>query len=443
MKAPEGSEACRHCGLPVPASARFPGFCCPGCHQVYQLLHDSALGEFYELGGGRGRPLGVAPQPGRHAWLPELERASTVDGVARVRLDVQGIYCAACVWVLQELWRRRDGGVSIRIDPTLGRAELVYDPARLDLAAWLAEAERLGYRLGPATKSEDSPTRPLLLRFGICAALSLNAMMFAAAIYFGLAEGRLYDLFRTLSSVIATLAVLVGGPVFFRAAWAGVRSRVLHLDLPIAIGILLAWGGSLAGMLSTGEHSYFDTVTVFVTLMLGGRYVQEQALRRNRDYLLQNDGAEHLRATRLRGDEVETVPLRELARGDALLVAPGDLVPVRGVLLGEAEAFSLEWIRGESDPRRFAPGDEVPAGAVHAGERPSRIDAVEDLDSSGLLELLRGVEGGAKDVALPPFWARLNRVYVAGVLGLAALAAALWAVLDRPACCRSRSRCWS
>jgi Cu2+-exporting ATPase len=129
---------------------------------------------------------------------------------------------------------------------------------------------------------------------------------------------------------------------------------------------VLAWAGSVYGQL-TGGAVWFDTVSIFIALMLGGRFLQQRTLARSRDQVLADDGAEHMRARRVAGGAIELVAVKTLRTGDELLLAPGDLVPVRARLLGEGTSFSLDWINGESEPREFAAGAEVPAGAFHSG----------------------------------------------------------------------------
>ena len=429
-----GSEACcLHCGLPVPAGSRNKDFCCPGCEAVYGLLHDCELERFYELGGAEGRPIGAAPKAGPREWLIELEdAAATPDGRVRLRLDVQGIHCAACVWLLQELWDRREGSYDIEINPSLGRVVLSYDRNELEVADYLNEIEGLGYRFAPPSAQKTSRNRGSILRLGICAALSMNVMAYSTAFYFGLqkAESGLHELFRWVAFAICTIAVLVGAPPFFQAALAGLRRRVLHLDLPVALGITLAWSGSLVAFVSGGGHSYFDTVTIFVTLMLAGRFIQERAIAKNRDYLLANDGAAHLRARRIVEGVMERIHVTEVRTGDMLWVVPGDLVSADAVLFDEAASFSLEWINGESDAREFEPGDTVPAGAFLSGSRPARLQAVKGPEESGLLELLQTESAEVKNSALSGFWSKVNRVYVALVLSLAATGALIWAFID-------------
>lgn len=431
---PGSAPACAHCGLPVPASCLPSAFCCHGCEAVFAILHEQGLARFYDFGGGRGHPVGLAPEPARREWLSELEtQGDAGDGRTRVVVDVQGIHCAACVWVMQELWRRRDGALACRINPALGQAELTYRRDRMALGAFLDDVERLGYRVAPASKHVGRSDSGLLLRMGICIALAMNSMMFSAGEYFGLVrgDGEPFLLFRNLSVVLASLALLVGGPVFFAAAWAGLRRRVLHLDLPIALGIALSWSGSMYAWATGRGATYFDTVTIFVALMLVGRYLQQRAVARNREFLLADDGLTHLRLRRLNRDAIDLVPVDGIARGDVLLLTPGDLLPVRARLLDDSASFSLDWINGEAEPRAFAAGDVVPPGAFHAGRRPRRVEVLATARESGLLSLLQQSTSDRDDLRLHGrFWQWWNRGYVAAVLLLASLAGCVWLWLD-------------
>ena len=388
--AERGRRTCRHCGLPVPPATEPTDFCCRGCEAVHELLRSTGMARFYDLGGGRGQPIGEVPRPRQRDWLPELERRGRLGGgQVQLTLDVQGIHCAACVWLLEELWKRLPGALRFDLNPALGQVGLVYDEAELTLTGYLDAAERLGYRMAPPSKRSSGEDRSLLVRTGVCVALALNAMLFALAGYLGMtaADGA-YELFRGLSFGLSTLAVAVGGPVFFRGAVAGLQQRLLHLDLPISLGILLAWGGSVSCFFSGHGESYFDTVTVFVALMLIGRSLQRRALRRNRDYLLANDGAEHLRARVLRDGRPESVPVDQVSPGDRLRLLPGDLLPVRGRLQSSAATFSLDWINGESRPRTYHRDDVVPAGAFCGDRRPIDVTALANAHDSGLLRLL-------------------------------------------------------
>lgn len=425
--------SCKHCGLPVADVERYGAYCCSGCSVVHQALLAGGLERFYELGGGKGQPVGTAPNAGDLAWANEATAKAVHDGeLVTLAIDVQGIRCAACVWVLQQLWERLAGASKIEINPALGQARLTWDTRHRTLEKWIAAIGAFGYRAAPASKSAPGSDRALLVRFGICAALALNAMMFATASYAGLSadDGSTFTLFSWLQLLLATLAVGIGGPVFFRSALAGLGQRVLHFDLPISIGLLLAWSASTLRFLQNGDPGYLDTVTVFVTLMLLGRYLQQHAVGKNRAWLLQNDGTEHLRARRRVGAGLELVPVTELAVGDEVVLAPGDLVPVRGKLLS-AGSLSFDWISGESEPRVLAAGEVVPAGAFASGRQSVRLLVEADAHDSGLTQLLATPAGDPDELfGTSTFWRRLNRIYVATVLVLALVAGIVWAVLD-------------
>ncbi|RYZ67894.1 MAG: hypothetical protein EOP08_01760, partial [Proteobacteria bacterium] len=137
-------EGCLHCGQPV--YERAERFCCPGCASVFALLRDEGMGRYYELGGGRGAPLGSLVDVRDHKWIETLDLAS-----GRVSVDAQGIHCAACVWLFEKLYARHAGALSIEVNPALGTLRLAFTPD-FSLRDFVLDIERFGYRLGPALK---------------------------------------------------------------------------------------------------------------------------------------------------------------------------------------------------------------------------------------------------------------------------------------------------
>jgi len=432
------ATVCVHCGGDLGAfhSAADGPFCCRGCKAVYELLHAEDLTRFYDLKQGAVPPAPTL-RPDSFAWFDRLVEAQPAtlreQGPWRLSMDLQGVHCAACVWLLEELFRREPGGQSLRINPTLGTVDVVWDPAGGDLKQYLAIVERFGYRLGPPSKTAPRRSRSLLIRMAITIALALNAMMLSLSYYFGLApdDGLLYPVFGWLGQGLSTLAVIIGGSVFFRPAWAGLRRRVAHLDLPISLGMALAWVGSTLAFLTRGpEAAYFDTLTIFVALMLVGRWAREHLLERNRNALLDSSGAEHLTAKRQTPAGLEAVPALELDRGDELWIAPGDLVPVDGVLLRRQASVALDWITGESDHVRYQPGQVVPAGAFNAADHGFAVTATEGFATSRLQQLLRAPAVSDQREFRPLWWHRVSTVYVAVVLASATLGLLLWLPRD-------------
>ncbi|MEZ5065084.1 MAG: heavy metal translocating P-type ATPase metal-binding domain-containing protein [bacterium] len=421
---------CRHCALPIPGTRRADGdaFCCDGCRHVHDLIHSSGLADFYDLRGDRTLAPPTRLGTDGLAWLErELETAPAEGDLRRLTLDVQGIHCAACVWLLQELAHRDEGAVDFRLNPALGRAELLWNTAASDPSRFLREADRFGYRFGPARKQTGAGSRGLLLRLGVTVAAAMNVMIFSLSFYFGLAptEGLLFSFFGQLNLALATVAVLVGGWPFFVAAIRSLRRGWVHLDLPIAVGITLAYAGSVRAYLAHGpREAYFDSLTVFIALMLFGRWLQERHLARNRDALLACDGVRGLTTRRVEARGVVPVAADEIRERDKLCIVSGDLVPVRGVLADRTARISLEWILGESDPRSLEVGAEVPAGALNAGDAPFEIVAVEDFAASRVHSLFEGPDRAAPK--RDDFWHRLATGWVFAVLGLSTIAFLAW-----------------
>lgn len=428
-------RACAHCGLDLGSDHRQQDgpFCCQGCRTVHQLIHGAGLDRYYELRRGETAPASQL-RPDNFAWLDlQLEDPDhrVGEGVVRLRLDLQGVHCAACVWLLEQLFARRAAGRDLRINPALGTVELVWDTRLGSLRDYLAEAEGFGYRFGPAHAKPTPRSRGILVRLAVAVAAAMNVMMFSLSYYFGLApgeQGPAYVMFGRLSLALCTVAVAVGGWPFFAAAWRGLRRRVVHLDLPIALGLLLSWGGSVHAYLTSGpEAAYFDTVTIFVALMLVGRWLQEWVLERNRNSLLASGGIADLYARRLVDGRLQAVSASALRTGDEIWVAPGDLVPVAGVPLHREILVSLDWITGESDAQVRRPGERVPAGAFNAGETGFRLAAVEDFSDSQLHDLLRLDAAREADADAPrDAWHRIATVYVGVVFLLAATGFVTW-----------------
>ncbi len=426
---------CLHCGNPLGRhwQAADGPFCCRGCRGVWDLIKGGQLERFYDL-----RPSTLAPattlREDSFAWLDRIvaERAAEAPGdpVLRLDLDIQGVHCAACVWLIEELFRRQPAGVQIRLNPALGKVELAWDTGRGELKDFLAELERFGYRLGPARKGVQRHSRALIMRMAIAIAMAMNVMMFSVSVYFGLGEGPLYTFFGWLSFGMSTVSLLAGGGIFYRGALAGLRRGVLHLDVPIALGMTLAYLGSVYAWATGGmEATYFDSLCAFIALMLVGRWAQEHILERNRNALLESSGAENLTVKRVSAGRLEAVGAAEVRLGDELWIAPGDLLPVRGLLLRRPTVAALDWITGESGQVTFAPGDAIPAGAFNAAAQGFAVAAAEDFGDSRLNDLLR-TTSIADEQYRPQWWHRIAGWYVAAVLVAAVGGFALWAGRD-------------
>ncbi len=402
-------------------------FCCKGCEFVADLISENGFEQFYDLKQG----LAVAPVRSRpfeehdFFWLAskvaeaEEKAAATGDG-ARLDLALEGISCVGCVWLVEKLFARHAGSIRAAASPSSGRLYLEWMPGKCELEPFLRELCQFGYVAAPAgAVSGDHERRRLAARMGLCGAFALNTMGFSVPVYLGMpADFEFAELFKLIAFLSATLSMLVGGGYFMDRAWRALRAGSLHIDLPIALGLAAAYAGSIAGWaLGKEQLLYFDFVSIFVFLMLAGRYLQTAAVERNRRRLVrQQPVPEAVPRTDGGGAPVGRA---EISPGLKFLLGPGQALPVSGLLAAGEADFSLEWIHGEADPVRYSAGARLPAGAILLSRTPAAVEASERWEDSLIAKLTAPGDGERGTPGLE----KLLRVYLCIVLvaGMAAL----------------------
>jgi Cu2+-exporting ATPase len=445
---PGAAPACAHCGLPVPSSRRReegPQFCCGGCEQVYGLIHAWGYGQFYRFAGQHGEPLAPAKVSGRDfgelddpRLLAELSDPMT-QGRCRTRLYLEGVHCAACVWLVEKLPETVPGVDSVRLDLGRAVAEVVWDPARVALSRIGRALDRLGYtphlhragRLQEARRQED---RAALVKLGVAVACAMNLMFLHGALYAGEHSGMaspFETFFRWVSLAVAVPVVFFSARPFFQAAWAGVRSRVVHMDLPVALALAVAFAASAWNTVRGSGPVWFDSLAMLVAALLGARQLQRSAQRAALERADSLRGVAFVEfARRLTGESLESpaveVDVHRLAPGDRVEVRSGELVPVDGVVLAGRSTLDNAVLTGESVPCPVSEGDPVNAGATNLGARlVVRVDAAGEKTRVGALFAIVE-EALARRPKVLQRSDRLARWFVWGVLGVAALAGVVW-----------------
>ncbi len=422
---------CRHCG----AATKGEDFCCAGCAYVYRLIHAEGLEAYYRIKDDVTVPADGAIGVTRDfSWLRTLQIGAEAEAQAaggrtpRLTLAVQGLSCAGCGWLIERLFQKEPGAGDIEIDATRGLMRLRWSVGVFDAVAWAETLQRFNYLLGPAglVSQAASSQRELTRRIGLCGAFALNIMLFTLPSYFGMEATFEYaPLFGVLALAFATLSVLAGGGDFVGRAVRSLREGAMHIDLPIAMGIVGAYLGSLYGWLrGEAAYQYFDFVGTFILLMLVGRWVQIGAVERNQRRLLREQPITP--PVRVRGaDGVwRERAADQLRPGDPFEVGSGVSVPVEARLDSAEAALSLAWINGESEPKVFRAGQVIPAGAQNVGRRALRLVAAQGWDGSLLAELLQPMERADAGHGVID---RVVRGYVVGILFLATLTAVAWA----------------
>jgi Cu2+-exporting ATPase len=425
-------KTCIHCGTPFSQAGRADSeFCCNGCEYVYRLIKKEGLDRYYDLRDQRIAPVASsALHPRDYSWLEtraaEAEAASPK--AAEMVLDLEGISCVGCVWLIEKLFRDQPGAMRIDINSQYGQIRMQWRPGIFPVIDFAKEIQQFGYILGPPGERPQEESRRLLGRLGLCGAFALNAMIFTLPRYLGMdPDFQLASLFELLSLLFATLSLLTGGSYFIKRGIRGILQGVLHIDFPIAVGILVAWGGSLLGwLIGDTRFLYFDFVAIFIFLMLIGRWVQERALETNRNRLLSRNKSPrevHVVSEDLQSESAQ--PLDRIVPGQRLRILPGEVVPVLAELESNTAALSLEWINGESAMRTLRQGQWVPSGAQNIGLEPLLVSTRQTWPESLLSRLLESKAGARRN----EFMERVLRVYLIIVLAMAAGGGLAWSLL--------------
>lgn len=409
---------CLHCGTAFRQTTVDEKFCCHGCEFVHGLINSEGLERFYDLRRERNlAPVRSVPfETHDFSWLAdavETTEAGVIPGMpAMGEFSLEGVSCVGCVWLVENLFLRRPGALECSAHPATGNLHLRWVAGEVDLPGFAHEIVSFGYTLTPRSQGNiRGEAHQLAMRAGLCGAFALNAMVFTLPRYTGMpADFAFAPIFQLIAFLSAMLSMLTGGGYFLRRAWLALRVRTLHIDLPIALGIVIAFSGSIVGWVTGIEGLlYFDFVSMFIFLMLGGRYLQISAVEKNRSRLQRRRPVpETLRSP----DREEPMALFEISPGSRFELPSGQAVPVAATLDSLPADFSLEWINGEAAPHTFQPGRRLPAGAILLGNAAVLLTARETWEDSLLRPLTQATRAPIRVVALE----RLLRFYLLTVL---------------------------
>ena len=444
------STECYHCGLPVPPGSDYRveidgasrAMCCRGCQAVAQAIVDGGLVDYYRYRTETPKSArDLVPEALKELDLydrPDLQQSFVRSEGAEVReasLILEGIVCAACVWLNERQVNALPGVLEFRVNYATHRAQLRWDDSRIHLSDILKSIAAIGYIAHPFDPGRQEAVfkqeRKLALRRIAVAGLgAMQVMMLATAMYYGDYSGMEVDIrafMRWVSLVIAAPVLLYSAQPFFTAAWRDLRRRQLGMDVPVALAVGAAFLASAWATIINHGEIYYDSATMFTFFLLSGRYLEMMARHRAgqaADDLVRLAPAV---ATRVQADGTEeVVAVAELRPGDRVLVRPGEALPADGRVLEGRSSVDESVVTGESLPRGRAPGDAVIGGSVNV-ESPLTVTVEKvgaDTVLSAIIRLLDRAQ--TEKPSLARLADRVAAWFVAALLVLAAGIAFYW-----------------
>ena len=448
---PRAAAGCYHCALPLPPrtswTAEIAGapraFCCAGCLAVAQTIAGAGLSAYYR---DRPQPAAAFPRNDAESAAPTYDDAVAAragwlrrrdDGTAEISLLLEGVTCGACVWLIETWLQRQAGVLDAAVNLALRRAVVRVDPQRIALGQLLTVIGDIGYRAHPYDPARREALarregRVLLRRTALALLAMMQIMMLALPTYLGSADVAPADrrLLDWASLTLTFPVLLYCAAPFFTGALRDLRRRRLGMDVPVALAIAAAFAGSLAATVHGAGATYYDSISMFVALLLLARLLEHRARQRAADALELTARVVPMTAERYRAygedDALDPVAAEQLCAGDVVCVRPGALVPADGIIVEGQSHVDESWLTGEALPRRCGQGDRALAGAINRdGMLVLRVQHAGESTQIALLSHLVAAAAAAR----PPLAQAADRIagiFTAVMLGVAAAAALYW-----------------
>lgn len=416
--------------------------CCIGCKAVAEFIAASGLNAFYDFRSQPDRDLVVKPEAiaWQHYDDPDLSGryVAANAGMSEATVDIGGMYCSACVWLLDKALRQLAGIESIAINPAVRRAVIRWDSERLRFSELLEAIAQIGFKPAPVSAGrvlldDQHEHRTALKRLIVAGAAGMQVMMFAVALYagdhFGI-DAPMQRFLRWISLLVTIPVVAYSARPFFVAAWRGLLARTPGMDLPVSLAILIAFAASVYATWSDHGAVYFDSVVMFVFFLSATRFLEMRSRHRSADHATALAQLLPDTAIRLRGAAAEKIALDRVRVDDMISVLPGDVMPVDGRISTGSVEVDESMLSGESMPIVKRPGDNVFAGAiVRSGQASVRVTRVGA--STNLAEVGRMIDRAKAD--RPPVALLADRIaghFVIAVLAIASTAVLVWLQVD-------------
>jgi Cu+-exporting ATPase len=378
-------------------------FCCNGCQGVYHILQSDGLGSFYEKLGKNQleTPKAIGEDSSQFDMESFKQRyiRTTEDGFSKIDLIIEGIHCAACVWLNEKILDETKGVLEASINFTNNKAKIIWDEDVISLSQIIDRIRSIGYNAYPYERSDSerqakAKNRDYFLRMSVAIFASLNIMMIGVAKYTGFFTGMSDGVLKIVHFaewIFSTPVLLYSGWIFYRGAYYGLRNKIVNMDFLVITGATLTYIYSLYVLFGGIGHSYFDSVAMIITFVLVGKYLEVLGKKSAVDTMDQIKAYIPLEATVIKDNIKTIVPLDAIEVGDIIEIKNGEKASVDGEVISGVSSFDESSITGESEPIKKSIGDIIYSGTINT-DSVIRYKALKNYANSTLNTIVELLE---------------------------------------------------
>ncbi|HRE77202.1 MAG TPA: heavy metal translocating P-type ATPase metal-binding domain-containing protein [Flavobacterium sp.] len=435
---------CFHCGLEINKKEEIiydeKSFCCNGCKTVYEIFSQNDLSCYYDFQASPGAtPLDIK---GKYDFLDNEDIVSKLlefqeDATHIVSLYIPHIHCSSCIWILENLQKLQQGINTSQVNFPEKRVRITFNPEETSLKKIVELLCSIGYEpyisLDNFDEGKKVIDRSLIYKIGVAFFCFGNIMLLSFPEYFEVEEYWINEyrgFFRWLIFAISLPAFFYSASGYYVSAYKSIKSGMLNIDIPIALGIVVMFIRSTVDIVFDYGQGFFDSMTGLIFFMLLGKLFQQKTydfLSFERDY----KSYFPIAITKILADGSETsVQVYDIQKGDRLLIRNQELIPVDGILISEKASIDYSFVTGEAVAIEKKSGDKIFAGGKQMG-KVIEIEVLFSVSQSYLTQLWSNDVFQKKiDIKHKTITDKISRYFTPALLGLAIISFLYWIFID-------------
>ncbi|MGX9985295.1 heavy metal translocating P-type ATPase [Soonwooa purpurea] len=433
------SENCFHCGQPIEKERiEFDEklFCCNGCQSVYEILNLHNLGNFYEF----NKSSGIRPNSDDQTQFDYLDAEDVFNkivdfhegGTTLVTFKIPVIHCSSCIWLLESLNTINPKIKYSQVNFTRKTVQIAYKSEELKLSELARFLTSFGYKpvinLETADKKKETLDKSLLVKLAIAGFAFGNSMFLSFPEYIGGNDVWMESykhLFRIMLLILATPVVFYSAQDYYKSAWYGLKNKIINIDVPIVIGIIMLYGRSIYEIATDYGPGYFDTLCGLLFFMLLGKTFQKRTyntLSYDRDY----KSFYPIAVTKIDfNGKQENILLSDLKVGDRIMVRNQEIIPVDSILIKGEANIDNSFITGEAALVSKKAGDKIFAGGKQSGPI-LELEVIKNVDQSYLTQLWNKEAFKKTETGLDTITNKISKYFTIVILSITAISAIYW-----------------